>query len=98
MHYSDFIAELKTLKHYRTVVCSNCKRPGEYHILDIHGNCQYCGISFKLRGLSTLGTEIEDAIDAVLEWMGEGNNLNVVLSRQKSIQEELKRQHELDNE
>ena len=96
MSYSDIIQRIENLEHFRQVKCPACKEKQRFYILDIHGSCSTCGTKLKLRGLGSIGTEIEDVIDAVLEWMGEGKTLEVSLNRQRQIIEEVKRQIELE--
>jgi hypothetical protein len=39
----------------------------------------------KCRAFGGIGTEIQDVIDAVLAWAGEGEELQAVLERHKQI-------------
>ena len=66
---------------FRTFACQKCGATIRTHALEIYANCPKCGLQYKNRAFGGIGTEVEDVIDAVLEWAG--------ISR-----EEVKRRHE----
>ena len=78
---NDIIEEIKLLPHFTDVECPNCKERIRLHTLQIQANCPYCGLGFKHRGYGSIGTEIQDVIDAVLEWVGEGESIAAVMNR-----------------
>ena len=79
MSYFDVIQEIEKLPHYREFVCSACGYKQRVLVLIIDCKCEKCGENLKLRGYAPIGTEIEDVIDAVLEWIGKGTTLNDVM-------------------
>ena len=88
MSLGEVIEELQQLGHYRVSLCSQCGSEMRSHILQMYVSCPSCKTKHKARGFGGVGTEIEDVIDAVLEWTGEGENLEAVLERHKQIQKE----------
>ena len=72
MSYPKTIEEIKNLPHYREFTCKNCGHTQKVYVLVIHGKCEKCGVEYKFRGIGPIGSEIEDVIDAVLEWLGQG--------------------------
>ena len=75
MSYSKVIDKIQGLPHYREYICTKCGHKQKIYILVIHGTCEQCGTAYKFRGIEPIGSEIEDVIDAVLEWMGQGKEL-----------------------
>ena len=75
MSYTDVVEAIAHLPHYREVECRRCGHKRKEYALTIQSQCAYCGTPTKLRGYAALDSEIEDVIDAVLEWLGEGNEL-----------------------
>ena len=73
MSYSNIIEEIRKLPHYREYTCTKCRRKQKVYILLIHGNCEHCGTEYKFRGIAPIGSEIEDVVDTVLDWLGKGN-------------------------
>ncbi len=85
MSYPQIIEEINSLPHYREFTCKNCGLKQKVYILVIQGKCEQCGIIYKYRGFGSIGTEIEDVIDAVLEWLGTGSELEDAMNRKKAI-------------
>ena len=54
-------------------------------MLVIHGKCEQCSTEFKFRGIAPIGSEVEDVIDAVLEWLGTGNELEDAMRWKQTI-------------
>lgn len=75
MSYTKIIDEVQKLPHYREFICTKCGYKQKVYILVIHGKCKRCGTNYKFRGIEPIGSEIEDVIDAVLEWLGKGSEL-----------------------
>ena len=72
MTYPKTIEEINNLPHYREFTCNNCGHTQKVYVLVIHGKCEQCAVEYKFRGIGPIGSEIEDVIDAVLEWLGQG--------------------------
>ena len=66
----NIIQEIEKLPHYREYTCHKCGQKQKVFILTINHNCEKCGIDSKMRGYGSIGTEIEDVIDSVLDWLG----------------------------
>ena len=77
------IDEIKALPHFRVYPCKSCGREVRIHSLQMYGGCSQCGGRRKLRAFGGIGTEIQDVIDAVLEWAGEGESWEAVLRRRE---------------
>lgn len=88
MSLGEVIDEIQKLEHFRVSPCSQCGSEMRSHILQMYVNCPACKTNHKARGFGGVGTEIEDVIDAMLEWAGKGENLEAVLQRHKQIQKE----------
>lgn len=73
MSYSKIIEEIQRLPHYREFTCTKCRHKQKVYILLIHGKCEQCGTEYKFRGIEPIGSEIEDVVDAVLDWLGKGS-------------------------
>ncbi len=73
MSYSDVIADIQNLPHYREYTCKKCGHKQKVFILRIQPSCIECGNRSKLRGYAAQGSEVEDVIDAVLNWLGTGS-------------------------
>jgi hypothetical protein len=52
--------------------------------LDLYADCPECGTPLKLRAFSA-GEELEDVIDAVLEWMLDPEAKKAAMQRQAAI-------------
>jgi hypothetical protein len=76
MSYPKTIEDIKKLPHYREFVCNNCGHKQKVYVLVIHGKCEHCGTEYKFRGIALIGSEVEDVIDSVLEWLGKGNEFD----------------------
>lgn len=85
MDFSKVIDKIENLNHYREVKCSECGQNNNVHILEIYMKCSACGREVKMRGFSSFGSEIEDVIDSVLEWVGDGPEFEAVMKRYKEI-------------
>jgi len=81
----EIIEEIRRLPHFRRIRCRACGEERRVHALQIYSICA-CGTQVKCRSFGASGSEIEDVIDAVLEWMGAGEELQAVLRRQAEIQ------------
>jgi DNA-directed RNA polymerase subunit RPC12/RpoP len=79
------IDEIRALPHFRTYPCKTCGGQVRIHALQMYGGCIHCGERRKLRAFGGIGTEIQDVIDAVLEWAGEGESWEAVLRRREEI-------------
>ncbi len=82
--FNEFEA-LENLPHYREFTCPMCGHKQEVYILLIHINCEQCNFRGKLRGHGSIGTEIEDVIDAVLGWIGTGKEFELAMERKRAI-------------
>jgi hypothetical protein len=82
---TDVIDEIKSLEHFKTLDCS-CSFKVRYHTLSIGVSCSNCGAEYKVRAMGGVGTEIQDVIDAVLDWAGNGESFDAVLVRHQQIQ------------
>lgn len=56
--------------------------------LDIYADCPRCGTRIKLRAFSG-ADEIEDLVDAVLEWMSDPRAREAAVRRQEQIEADL---------
>jgi hypothetical protein len=77
---SSIITEIEQLPHFRDFKCSECQGSIRVHTLQIHADCPQCGLRHKCRSFGG-GSEIEDVIDAVLEWAGRGDEFEAVMKR-----------------
>ncbi len=82
---NDIIDEIAKLQHFHSYKCSVCNYEARYHVLQIYVICPECGTEAKVRGLGSIGSEIQDVIDAVLEWAGEGEGFEAVAARHHII-------------
>lgn len=89
MSLDEVISDILKLEHFRRFACSICGGEIKHHVLQIYAECPSCREKHKTRAFGGVGTEIQDVIDAVLEWAGEGETLAIVLKRQKEIQSEI---------
>ena len=87
MSYSQTIDEIKSLPNFRDFECSKCGVIIRVHALEIQTRCPKCKTVHKCRAFGAIGTEIQDVIDAVLEWAGEGENFEAVMTRYKRNQQ-----------
>ena len=85
MSSTEVMAEIETLEHFRMLDCGSCSAQIRVHCLEIHADCPACGQEHKCRAFGGIGTEIQDVIDAVLKWAGEGETLEAVMRRHASI-------------
>ncbi len=81
--HPDIIKEIEELKHYREYNCSKCGHRQKAFVLLIQKNCENCGERAKLRRYGSIGTEIEDVFDAILDWMGQGEEFEELLKWKK---------------
>lgn len=81
----DLIDDIKALPHFREFSCTQCGESIRVHALQLYANCAACGTQQKCRSFGGLGTELEDVIDAVLEWAGKGENFDAVMKRREEI-------------
>jgi hypothetical protein len=88
MGLSEVIDEIHRLEHFHTLACSKCQEPVRYHVLQIYAACPKCNAQHKVRSFGGRGTEIQDVIDAVLEWAGDGENFEAVMKRHGEIRKD----------
>ena len=82
---SDLISELQHLPHFRSFQCPACAATVRVHALRIYSHCAECGDEQKSRAFGGIGTEIQDFVDAVLVWAGEGESFNAVMTRRTEL-------------
>ena len=85
MSLGEIINEIHRLEHFHTLACSKCQQLIRYHVLQISATCPACATQHKVRSLGGISTEIQDVIDAVLEWAGEGESFKAVMKRRDEI-------------
>ena len=85
MSLGNVIDEIMNLNHFRAFDCPKCGGKIRHHALQIYADCPSCHAHYKTRSFAGVGTEIQDVIDAVLEWAGEGEGFDMVLKRQREI-------------
>jgi predicted RNA-binding Zn-ribbon protein involved in translation (DUF1610 family) len=85
MSLNNVIDEINNLEHFQFYQCSACGQKVRFHVLQIKHICPICGAESKVRGFGSIGSEIQDVIDAVLEWAGKGEEFEAVMSRYRSI-------------
>jgi len=81
----DVIDAIRACPRFRTTVCEGCGAAIHSHALQMYAPCPGCGAHYKCRGLGEIGSQVEDVIDAVLEWAG-------------VTQDEVRRRHEAPGE
>jgi hypothetical protein len=96
MSFPSVIEKIQKLPHDRIWMCRKCGQRNTASVLAIDVDCERCSTKHKLRGDAAIGTEVEDVIDAVLEWMGTGARLEVVMKRKSAIDREVERDRELE--
>lgn len=96
MSYSTIIAEIESFAHFRAINCPHCNISQRHHVLQIHGQCASCGCKYRLRGQASIGSEIEDVIDAVLEWAGDDETFKHVMIRRQQIVADLEEEEEIE--
>ena len=82
---SSIISEIGRLPHFRTFTCRDCSAEIRVHALQIYAVCPRCGVRHKCRAFGAVGTELQDVIDAVLTWSGEGEAFEAVMKRRQEI-------------
>jgi DNA-directed RNA polymerase subunit RPC12/RpoP len=85
MAYSDVISHIEGLPRYREYVCPTCGHNQRAYALVIQANCEECGARVKLRGYAAVGSEVEDVIDAVLAWLGDGEDFKLAMERKRTL-------------
>lgn len=85
MPHTDVLEDIESLPHYREYVCPRCGHDNEEYVLIIQANCEKCDLRVKLRGFASIGTEIEDVIDAVLAWIGQDDEFELAMVRKQVI-------------
>lgn len=98
MTYLDVLSAIERLPKFREIACPLCETKQQHFVLNIHGLCKQCNKKYRLRGEAAIGTEIEDVLDAVFEWMGEGDHLEECCQHQQRLWAEAKRQRNLEKE
>lgn len=86
MPYTDLIDEIENLPHYREYTCKVCGARQKVFILTFQTACTQCG-AISWQRSRTKRHEIEDLIDAVLEWIGSDEILALALQRKREIDE-----------
>ena len=89
MSYTELIKRISNFDHYREFKCPNCGHIQRVYVLLIEANCENCMTSVKLRGYGSIGTEIEDVIDTVLGWLGNGKDFELAMHRKRVIDREV---------
>ena len=84
----DLISEIEQLPHFRTFLCPACGASVRVHALQIMSHCPQCGEQRKCRRFGACGTELQDIIDAVLIWAGDGESFDAVIARRAQILED----------
>jgi hypothetical protein len=79
------ITEIEQLPHFRTFKCSRCSAEMRVHALQMYAVCPQCSVKHKCRAFGAAGTELQDVIDAVLTWAGEGESFEAVMAHRKKI-------------
>lgn len=85
MSYTKTIEDLRGLPHYREYVCSKCGHKQKTYILLIQRECEKCGTRSKLRRYAAVGAEVEDVVDAVLDWLGKGSEFEQAMKWKEII-------------
>jgi len=85
MSYTDVIKDIENLPHYREYTCRQCGHKQWVYSLVIQSPCEKCGTRSKLRRYASIGSEIEDVIDTVLAWLGEGEQFKLAMDRKQVI-------------
>jgi hypothetical protein len=78
----ELFNEIRRLPHWRSFSCS-CGGRVHVHALQIYAKCSSCGTSIKCRCFG--GWEVQDLIDAVLQWAGEGQSFDAFMLRRQEI-------------
>jgi len=79
------ITEIEKLPHFSTFKCNDCSAEVRVHALQIYATCPQCGAQRKCRASGAVGTEIQDVIDAVLAWAGQGESFDAVMKQRQKI-------------
>jgi len=85
MSYSKIIDDIQKLPHYREYICPKCGHKQKVYTLVIHGKCEQCETRYKFRAIAPIGSEVEDVIDAVLDWIGGGVEFEDAMKRKHII-------------
>ena len=85
MSYTEVIQRIEKLRPYRDFICEKCGHKQQVYTLTIQSSCDKCGLKVKHRGYAAIGSEIEDVVDAVLEWLGQGDELKLAMQRKNEI-------------
>jgi predicted RNA-binding Zn-ribbon protein involved in translation (DUF1610 family) len=85
---SAVLTEIEELAHFSVIACKGCAAELRVHVLQIYAQCPQCGASNKCRAFGGIGTEIQDVVDAVLAWAGDGENFDAVMKRRREILED----------
>ncbi len=87
MSYTKVVEDIENLPHYREFTCMRCGHKQKVYSLVIQSHCEKCNTPVKLRRF-TAAPEIEDVIDAVLFWLGEGEEFELAMERKRLIDSE----------
>ena len=85
MSYTYVIEEIENLPRFREFTCRVCGHVQKVYVLLIQTQCENCQERLKLRGLASIGSEIEDVIDTVLLWLGEDKELEMALKWKQAL-------------
>jgi hypothetical protein len=64
----DDIDAIRSLPRFRDLTCQTCSHPIRVHALTMYASCPQCDTRHKCRSFGGVGTEIQDVIEAVLQW------------------------------
>ncbi len=84
MSYARVIEDIESLPHYREFTCKQCGHRQSAYSLTIQARCERCNTPVKLRRYAAT-PEIEDVIDAVLSWLGQGREFELAMERKRVI-------------
>jgi hypothetical protein len=79
------IEDITNLPHYREFICNQCGHKQRAYSLVVQTHCENCKTTLKLRGYAAIGSEVEDVIDAVLAWLGQGDELELAMQRKRIV-------------
>ncbi len=85
MSYTNVIEDIQKLPHFRDFTCNQCGNKQKVYSLSLNIECKNCKAQSKSRGYASIGSEVEDVIDAVLEWLGTGEEFLLAMERKRII-------------
>lgn len=66
----ELIDRIAVRPKFRTFNCDGCGTLNRVHALQMYTTCPGCRAHQKCRGFGEIGSELEDVLDAVLQWAG----------------------------